>query len=154
MKRVAGNVSFYLGILLIALSTIMITQASGMEFYGEFGPGPGLFPMVVNVLLLICSVFYLIRTLNGKEEVKFSDILANKEGAVNILVTIVSPIILIVITPFTGFLIASIVMLFPLFSRGFKLLWSLLLSVAVGTVVVFLFNLLLSTPLPKGFLGI
>jgi hypothetical protein len=54
---------------------------------------------------------------------------------------------------FIGVTLASILMLFILFSRGYKWYWGLGLSVLVAGVTVFVFGSVLGVPLPVNDFG-
>lgn len=123
-----------------------------MDYYSEYGPGPGLLPLWVSVLIFLLSVIYLVTGLK-KEKIPFSRVFPKGEGLVNVLVSIGSLILFIVIAPLWGFLIGSTISLFLLFIRGYKWYWSLGLSVSLASIVFWVFGIFLKVPLPVNALG-
>jgi hypothetical protein len=64
-----------------------------------------------------------------------------------------SLLLFIVIVPYAGFLLSSILTLSLLFSRGYKWYWGLGMSTVVACVVFWVFGSLLGIPLPVNKYG-
>ncbi|WP_279386458.1 tripartite tricarboxylate transporter TctB family protein [Paenibacillus xerothermodurans] len=136
----------------LLFSGIMLWESSSMDYYGEYGPGPGMLPLWVSGLIFVCSIVYLCIALK-KEIVPVSKILPRGEGLINVLVCIGSLILFMIIAPLWGFLIGSTLSLFLLFSRGYKWYWSLGLSASTASIVFWMFGIVLQVPLPVNDFG-
>lgn len=123
-----------------------------MDYYSEYGPGPGLLPLWVSGMIVFCSLCYLVVALK-KEIILFSSILPKGEGLKNVVTTIGSFLLFVILAPYLGFFISSTLMLFLMFKRGYKWYWSLGLSVVVTSIVFYVFDGILQVPLPVNEYG-
>lgn len=146
------NLSVYMAVFFLLFSGIMFGESLSMAYYSEYGPGPGMLPLWVSGLIFILSVVYLGIGLK-KEIVLFSQVLPKGEGLINVLVSIGSLILFMIIAPLAGFLIGSTACLFLLFIRGYKWYWSLVLSISLASTVFWVFGIILEVPLPVNDLG-
>ncbi|MEH7111312.1 tripartite tricarboxylate transporter TctB family protein [Neobacillus niacini] len=150
MKRV--GLGFFLAVFILIISGIMFWQALPMGYYSEYGPGPGFLPLWINGILIILAVLYLFITLM-KSDIALSKVFPKGEGFINVLVSMGAPILFLILIPYTGFVIASMITLFILFIRGFKWYWSLGYSVGLSILLFLVFSTLLRVPLPVNVLG-
>lgn len=150
--KLIKNLGFYISLFFLVVSTSLIYGSSSMEYYGEFGPGPGLLPFWTGVILLFLAGIYLIISIK-KDIILAENVLPHGEGLINLLICIGTIIVFILIVPYTGFTIGAIILLFPLFSRGYKIHYALSFSVFLSVVVFFLFSNLLGIPLPTNNFG-
>lgn len=123
-----------------------------MDYYSDYGPGPGLLPLWTGASSMVLSLIYLGVAIK-KDILLLSEVLPKGEGARNVLTCMGSLIIFMVIVPFAGFLIGSAFTLFILFLRGYKWPWALGLSVSVALVIFGVFDVLLQVPLPVNEFG-
>lgn len=66
----AGNADLWSGLALAALAGYIIVQASGWDYMGSDGPGPGFFPLWYGIAMLALSVALVITSvLRGSERV-------------------------------------------------------------------------------------
>ena len=150
MKRV--GLGFFLAVFILIISGTMFWQALSMGYYSEYGPGPGFLPLWINGILIILAVLYLFITLM-KSDIALSKVFPKGEGFINVLVSMGAPILFLILIPYTGFVIASMITLFVLFIRGFKWYWSLGYSVGLSIILFLVFSTLLQVPLPVNVLG-
>ena len=62
-------------------------------------------------------------------------------------------IFVIIATPYIGYILSTMIMLYFLFALSYKWHSSLLISVAITLITYYVFKKFLSVPLPTGFLG-
>lgn len=146
------NLEVYISVFFIVFGAIIFRLASSMKYYGDYGPGPGLLPLWISGLMVILSILNLIAAFK-KNNTHFSDLLPKGTGLINLLSCIVSFALFIIIVPYTGFIVSSLMMLFILFSRGYKWQWSIGLSVLVTGILFLVFSTVLSIPLPVNQFG-
>lgn len=146
------NLGIYISLFFLFIGGIVFSQSLSMEYYSEYGPGPGLLPLWTGALIIVLSLFYFGITIK-KDVILFSEVLPRGEGITNVLVSMGSLILFMIIVPYTGFLIGSIITLLILFKRGYKWNWALGLSVTVSLVTFGIFGLLLQIPLPVNEFG-
>ena len=71
----------------------------------------------------------------------------------NVLEIIGSIVLFIIMAPFTGYVVANIVLLVILFMRKYKWYWGVAISVGITVVLFVLFQFILQVPLPVGIWG-
>lgn len=153
-KSISKNAEIYLNLFFILFGGVVFGLSSGMRYYSEFGPGPGLLPLWTSGLIILFGIVNLIKTIKAnKESMSFASILPKGSGLINLLVTLGALLFFIVIVNFVGFVISSVLMLFALFSRGYKWYWGLGLSILVTGIIYVVFVTLLSVPLPLNSFG-
>lgn len=132
-----------LGVIIIAVASTYPTAAD----YGTGVPGPGLWPIVISVILLLCAAFLIVKSLKLKPEQDTKVELMN-EGSRRVYVTIAILFGYLLVLEFLGFIIATTVMEF-VFIQWFakKKPWITLLISAVVTLVIYaVFQYVLSVP--------
>ena len=64
----AGGADFWSGLALAGLAAYIIVQASGWEYLGEDGPGPGFFPLWYGIAMAALSAALVVSSLLRKRE--------------------------------------------------------------------------------------
>ncbi|TVY07950.1 tripartite tricarboxylate transporter TctB family protein [Paenibacillus cremeus] len=146
------NLGVYMAIFFLIYSGVMFWESLSMDYYSEYGPGPGLLPLWVSGLIFVLSVAYLVMSFK-KEIILLTNVLPKGEGFINVVVCMGSLVLFMVLVPFTGFLIGSTVTLFILFWRGYKWYLSLGLSASIAFIIFWVFGVMLQVPLPVNELG-
>lgn len=146
------NLGIYVALFFLIFGGVIFGLSLSLEYKSEFGPGPGLLPTWTSGLIIVCSIIYLIIAIR-KDIILIKDVMPKGEGFVNILVTIGALILFMVIVPYAGFVISSSIMLFLLFSRGYKWYLGLGVAVTVAFIVFLVFGTLLGIPLPVNEYG-
>jgi putative tricarboxylic transport membrane protein len=59
----AGNADFWSGLALAALAGYIVVQASGWDYMGPDGPGPGFFPLWYGVAMAALSFILMISSV-------------------------------------------------------------------------------------------
>lgn len=146
------NIEVYVSGLFILLGGVIFWQALSLPYNSEFGPGCGLLPLWVSGILIVLCVLNLLIALKNNN-INFNDILPKGASLKNVLACVGGYLLFMVAVPYAGFSISSIVMLFILFSRGYKWRWALVWSVAVTGAMFVIFNSILGVPLPLNEYG-
>ncbi len=146
------NARVWLGSVILVGAGIIFKESFSYEYYGQVVPGPGLFPLWMSGLLLFLAALYIIDSVRSRP-VALKDILPKGKGLKKVLALIGAMILLIILVPHTGFLIASTIMLLILFSLDYKWHSSIIIAGIVSFVAFYVFKYFLSVPLPIGPLG-
>lgn len=136
-------------VLLLGLAVIYFS--SQLEYYSEFGPGPGFLPLWVGICITGCAIPLIVKLLrkHDKEGVFFKP--KTREGF-KILLLIVATFLLL---PFSGFSIG-----FGLFAGVTMRVMGKhswigcgLTAIGIALGIRFVFAHWLSIPLPTGIVG-
>lgn len=146
MKK--GNIVF--SALCILLAVVIIVTALGYpdsKDYGTGVPGPGLWPIVICVVMLACVVLMWFRTTT-KLENKMPLELWNS-GTKRVYITMAVLIVYLLLLEPVGFIISTTVLEF-VFIQWFakkKPVITLLIALAITLVVYFVFKFALNVPI-------
>jgi len=146
------NIEVYVSAFFILVGGVVCWQASSMEIYSEYGPGPGLLPLWVAGLMMILGIVNLVQSLK-RNNTQFDDLIPKGAGLINLLACVGSFTLFMLIVEYVGFTVSSILMLLILFSRGYKWYWGLGMSIVVTGILFFVFGSILSIPLPVNQFG-
>jgi putative tricarboxylic transport membrane protein len=146
------NAGFWGGIAVLLYSSVLFSQSLSLKYYTDFGPGPGFFPLWLSGILVILSIGLILISIK-KERILFKDILPKGRSLLRVLLVPASLIVFILIVSFTGFIIASSILLFMVFILEFKWYISLALSSSISILLFFIFQSILEVPLPVNVLG-
>lgn len=146
------NYGVWLGIVLFLFSCFIFWQSLSLEYYGPYGAGPGLLPRWLSGLLAVLSIVYIINSIQ-KEKIDIGSVIPKGKVLYRLLAIVGAILLFIIISPYTGFNIASIIALLILLLPEFKWYSALGISVTV-TIILFLgFDALLNIPLPVNMWG-
>lgn len=135
--------------------TAMLAGASRFEYWLDFAPGPGFFPLWVAIAGGAVSLVFLAGALRRRaplpERVGWPD----RAGAWRVGATVVALVLLLPLAHVLGFVtVAVLFMLFVLLVvERCRLLPSLLTTAITGGLVYGVFGSWLHVPLPKGPFG-
>jgi putative tricarboxylic transport membrane protein len=144
MDRLYGFFFFFLGMAIL-------WQGRHLEMGNLRGPGSGFFPNIVAVLMVILSLFLIIKRRKGETE-SFS-----AKSAIQVLIVFVLLLAYSFALEYLGFIIASFLLMAYLFKAfGGSKKWSAAVLYAVISVglAYLLFDSLLEGNLPRGILGV
>ncbi len=146
------NIEVYVSGLFILVGGVIFWQALLLPYGTEFGPGCGLLPLWISgILMVLCMLNLVIAIKNNNTN--FKDLLPKGTSLKNVLACVGGYACFMIAVPYAGFSLSSIVMLFILFSRGYKWYWALLWSLGVTAAMFVLFKLILGVPLPLNEYG-
>jgi putative tricarboxylic transport membrane protein len=139
------------GAVVLILGLAVIFFSSQMEYYSEFGPGPGFLPLWVGICITGCAVVLILNLLRKHEKAGAFFQLRTKEGF-KLLVIIIATFLLL---PFLGFAIG-----FGLFAGVTMRIMGRhhwvpcgLTAVGIAIGIRFVFSYWLMIPLPTGIVG-
>ncbi|MCI2257241.1 tripartite tricarboxylate transporter TctB family protein [Domibacillus sp. DTU_2020_1001157_1_SI_ALB_TIR_016] len=147
------NYGVWVGISLLLFSLFMVRESLKYPYYGEYGPGPGLFPLWLSGLMGLFSILFILDSLRKNNKIMFSEVLPKGAALVGVLKVVLSIFLFILISPFLGYIVSSIIVMLILLMPDFK--WKISLSTAASVTIVLyvVFNLILDIPLPTNMLG-
>jgi putative tricarboxylic transport membrane protein len=146
------NLGVWIGILLLIFAGIIFFQSLSLEYYGQYGAGPGLLPIWLSGILALVSIIYIINSLR-EENVNLFDILPKGKVLFKLIKIVGSIFLFILISPYTGFVIASIIVLLILLTPEYKWYSAFGISAVITFVLFFGFKTVLNIPLPVNMLG-
>ncbi|MCX7780106.1 MAG: tripartite tricarboxylate transporter TctB family protein [Negativicutes bacterium] len=146
------SIEVYVSGFFILVGGVIFWQAALLPYNSQYGPGPGLMPIWVSGLMIILSAVNLVIAFKNKGT-QFADLIPQGTGLINLLACVGSFALFMLIVKYVGFTISSILMLFILFSRGYKWYWGLGMSIAVTAILFFVFSSILGVPLPVNEFG-
>ena len=147
------NAGALVGFLILIFAGTLFFQALSYDYYSDYGPGPGLFPLWLSGLLIVLSIAYIIDCYK-KNIIQLKDVLPKGEGLRKIILIMVSLVVFYILAPYTGYSVAGIIMLMILFIKEYKWYWGLGISVVVTVVLFYTFYSVLNVPLPVNSFGI
>lgn len=147
------NAGLIMGILFTVYSLYYFIMSFSYPYINRFGVGPGFFPRWVAILAIIAGVSYILMSL-FKDKFIVGEILPGGKELINVGTVVLAILGFILFVNYTGFCIASTLLLFFIFIRSYTW-WKAILYAVIATVVVFLiFKIGFSVPLPVNALGI
>jgi hypothetical protein len=139
------------GVIVLLLGLAVIYFSSQLEYYSEFGPGPGFLPLWVGICITICAVALIVNLLrkHGKAGAFFKP--KTKEG-LKILLLIIATFLLLPVFGFSiGFgLFAGVTMRVM---GKHRWVGCTLTAIGIALGIRFVFAQWLSIPLPTGIVG-
>lgn len=143
---VAAILSFAFGIFIMAIAMTFPKSSNGV-------PGPGMFPIIIALIIMISSIAVLINSLKIKEnndkEIKFLS--ADSKRA---YITMAILVVYLIVMPLVGFCVSTFCLMFAMikwFSKK-NIIHCALISLIITVVIFFIFNKLLNVPLHFGLL--
>jgi len=139
-------------ILLIALGIVILRESSTWVIFGTEGPGPGFFPLMYGAILVVLSLYLLLRSFKGSPEDDREPL--DRQGITKALTTwaalAVSVPLMVVLGFMLGFGLVAFFMIRFVFERSYRT--SAIVALSIAVVLHLLFPVLLEAPLPPGML--
>ncbi len=140
------------GIVVLVAGLAITFAASQLPYMSEFGPGPGLLPLWIGIVLSACAVGLIVKAAKGYGEQTGAFFQARTKQVVFIFATLVATILLIRVL---GLSIA--LALFSGFTARMTGPHGMVLCVSMAVVtavaVKLIFGHMLDIPIPKGIVG-
>ena len=152
MKKIHLNLSVFVSGVMLLLGLVTFIASYRMKYWSGYGPGEGFVSSWSSGLLVLASAVSLVQSLM-EQGLKLSDVLPKGAGLKNLLVTWGAILLFLIAVPWTGFIVASVVMMALLYSRGYNYLFAGILAVTVTLACYFIFKSLLGVPLSVNSLG-
>ena len=156
--NIAGSIVFFV------LSLFFVIAASQLPMMTNNGiPGPGIFPLIIGLIMLILSISLFINNISG--------VISRKEPGNNFIISIrsyfhsnhsifyfiLSMIVYRIFLDIFGFIISTVLLTFyllHLFSFKNGVFFRLLISISITLPVYFTFQYFLNVPLNFGLIRI
>jgi putative tricarboxylic transport membrane protein len=141
-------------IVLLAFSAYVIVESLRMKLHSEYGPGPGLFPLGLGVILAVLSLALLWDGINPRKEDKAGRF-QNKKGILSAGLVILGLIGYALLINWLGYLTTTFVLVLFLMGVVARDHWKTTILTASGvTLLLYLiFQVGLDVQLPKGPFG-
>lgn len=152
MATTMQNAGVWAGLVFLAYAAGMFWQSFSLRYYTQFGPGPALFPRWLSGILIVLALIFIWQSVRGPA-ITFRSIFPNGRALANVLSIWAATAVFILMLNFAGFVVASTILLFTLFIRGYNWLWSLGLSLAVSILLFLIFDKAFGIPLPVNAFG-
>jgi len=143
MDRIAGTVVLFIGLMIV-------WQAARLRIGTFTVPGPGLFPLLTGCVVIFLASYLLLFPSGGGDISGFAWVKLKRVAPVY-----ASLVAYFVVLEWVGFVIASFgLILYLSIVIGKQWIgWALVRAIIMTGLSYVLFELLLKTQLPKGFLG-
>ena len=150
--------NFIVSIVCAVLGIGIIFIASGYpdaEAYGTGVPGPGLWPILVSVVMMACAALLMFKTLKMKPEDN-TDVVLWSADTRRVYISMLILFIYTVILETVGFLLSTVVMLFIFIQWFSKKKWyiSFAISAALSLGIYSIFKFVLNVPIDFGFFAL
>ena len=109
------SLEVYISGFMILFGAVIFRLAYSMEYYGEYGPGPGLLPLWTSGLIVVLALINLTIALK-KGGKSLAEVLPKGTSLKNVLSCVGAYALFLVLVPHAGFSVSSVLMLFILFS--------------------------------------
>ncbi|MGI6739311.1 MAG: tripartite tricarboxylate transporter TctB family protein [Christensenellales bacterium] len=141
------NAGAIVGVLFTSCSVYYFVKSFEYPYRNRFGVGPGLFPRWVSLLAIVAGVVYTLVSI-FKDKFTVGDTFPHGKELLNVLTTILAILVFVLIVKQTGFLVASVLLLFVLFIRPYPVWKALLYAIIVSAIVFAIFKIGFSVPIP------
>ncbi|MDQ0862148.1 tripartite tricarboxylate transporter TctB family protein [Metabacillus dongyingensis] len=147
------NYGVWVGVFILLFSIFMFNSSLKYEYYGQYGPGPGFFPLWLSGLLGVFSILFILDSLRKNNRITFSDVLPKGKILISVLKVVLSILLFILISPHLGFIVSSILIMLILLIPDFKWTTSLSTATSVTLILFVVFKTILDIPLPTNIWG-
>lgn len=141
-------------IILFLFSIYMIFESLQMKLFDQYGPGPGLFPFGLGIILAILSVALFIEYASSRKKDKASPF-PERAALISVGLVIVALIGYALVINTLGYVITTFI--FVLFLMGVvqrdKIKMTTLTAIGVAVMLYLIFEVGLHVRLPKGPFG-
>lgn len=147
------NYGVWLGICILLFSIILFIGSLDYQLYGQYGPGPGLYPALLSGVLILISMLYIIDCLRKGNKITFSSVFPKGKVLARLSTIVASIIIFIFIAPFVGYIVSGVIVMLMLLLPDFKWYTSIGVSFTVTMILFVVFDTILGIPLPANIWG-
>ncbi|PZE22130.1 tripartite tricarboxylate transporter TctB family protein [Paenibacillus xerothermodurans] len=146
------NAGIWVGAMILLFAGTIFAQSLSYDYFSDFGPGPGLFPLWLSGMLIVSGVLYIITAIR-KDRIDLSKVFPPGPGLRKVISIIAAVVIFLSLAPVAGYIPASVIMLFILFFADYKWYWNVGISIVVTLAIFYVFQSLLNVPLPEFSIG-
>jgi putative tricarboxylic transport membrane protein len=141
------------GVVILVVGLLITFLASQLSYWSEYGPGPGLLPFWIGVVLSACAILIIIKAVRQYRLTEGKFLQPKTRQVLFILITL---IVTFLVVPLFGLsLCLALFTAFTMRQTG-RHGWLLcgLMAVATAAAVRIIFGYMLDIPLPKGLFGL
>jgi uncharacterized BrkB/YihY/UPF0761 family membrane protein len=153
-KQGEKRVNVITGVVLLALAAFCIIYSLGMPLFDKYSPGPGLFPLLLGVIMALLSSSLIWEGIRAKTDKahKFT----NKKGMTQAAVLILGLGVFAFLIPLLGYLIATFLLVVFVMKLVIHNSWktALLTALTVSAMLFLIFSVALKVNLPESPFGI
>jgi putative tricarboxylic transport membrane protein len=127
-------------------------QSLQLGLFGDFGPGPGFFPLISGVILAVSAgILFFSKSHHLGDGMSFW---TSRAALIRVVTVVVLMALLILLMPSAGFLLAGCLVTPVMIKAAGGGSWLMALGVGIGAPasVYVLFVEVLNSPLPRGML--
>ena len=141
----ARSADLWSGLVLGGLGAYIIVVASGWEYLGQDGPGPGFFPLWYGIAIVALSLLLVVFSISSKEEARI-----DWSSAWRALATWGAFAVMVAALKLVGFLVAFAALTFVVVAVMYRRPLKVAAATAIGLTAGFyvLFPLALGVKLP------
>ncbi|MDD2334427.1 MAG: tripartite tricarboxylate transporter TctB family protein [Mesotoga sp.] len=148
-EKTSGSLNFQIleGAFFAVIAVFIIVVSAGMNPYGSWSLAPGLFPLIMGVILLVLAISLIFQAVRSKS---FKSGGFDKVDWLRITISMALTFIYVWLLPMIGFIAISIPYLALMLLLLGEKRWWLLGIISVGTTLslYYAFGVLLSVYLP------
>ncbi|NHM31366.1 tripartite tricarboxylate transporter TctB family protein [Neobacillus terrae] len=146
------NAQTWAGVIILLFGVLILIQSFFYSYSSNLGPGPGMFPLWLSGILILLSIMHIVKSIK-KEGGKLPRLLPKGNDLRKLLKILSALVGFTLLIPFVGFTIAGFIFLFILLSGEYKWYSNAMISIGVTALMFWVFNGLLSVPLPVNYFG-
>jgi putative tricarboxylic transport membrane protein len=148
-EKASGSLNFQIieGVFFAMIAVFIIAVSAGMNPYGSWSLAPGLFPLIMGVILLVLAISLIFQAVRSKS---FKSGGFDKVDWLRITITMALTFIYVWLVPIIGFIAVSIPYLALMLLLLGEKRWWLIGIISVGAILglYYAFGVLLSVYLP------
>ncbi|HEX2965795.1 MAG TPA: tripartite tricarboxylate transporter TctB family protein [Syntrophorhabdaceae bacterium] len=150
MERKGNRLDTVAGAIVLFIGLAIIWQSSRLRLGTFMVPGPGLFPLLIGCIIVLLAGYLIAFPPGGGDGSGFSWVRLRR-----ILPVYISLIAYFFVLEWAGFLLASfaLILYLSIVIGKQRIVWAFVRAVIMTGLSYVLFELILKTQLPKGFLG-
>ncbi|MDR2899781.1 MAG: tripartite tricarboxylate transporter TctB family protein [Clostridiales bacterium] len=143
------------GFALLALAVFFIINSIGMTVFDKYSPGPGLFPLLLGIILALLSTSLVLDGFSTKKADKAHSF-NNKRGMISAALLIVGLCVYAFLIPIVGYVISTFLLVVYVMKAVVNNPWktALLTALTVSIMLFLIFSVALRVNLPKSPFGV
>jgi len=143
------------GLVWLVFGAVLCVESYRLNIGTLHNPGPGFYPFVVGLTLLLFSFILLFSSIFLEKE-GFTEKTEEKSNKKNILLIVFLLLLYAIVYEYLGFIVSTLLFIICILKIIERKRWLVAISFAIFTAAFsyVLFNLWLNANLPKGILGI
>lgn len=147
MKKTTSIVS---SAVVLLFSVVMLIYSLQYPFESDIGPGPGLLPFWLSLILMVLSIAYMVVAVKGEDSI---EAMPTGKPLKEILFILICMVLYIFMLKYLGTVLAGTIFLFLLYRKSYKWYIALLISLGASVALFLLFAKLLNVNLPVNMFG-